>query len=351
MKALLMAGGKGTRFWPLSVESRPKQFLSLAGERTLLQSTVDRLRPLLDVKDVFAVTSPPYVEETCRQLPELPAENIIVEPAARNTAPCIGWASRQLQLRFGGNEVVAVLPADHVIPDAERFCAALERAAQVAAAGWLVVFGVRPTFPATGFGYIEQGDLLPDFAASAVYRVGRFVEKPALDEAQRMLAAGGFSWNSGVFVWRLDRILDEMLTHSPDLSRGLDTVPTDFSQAVAAFSSLPALSIDCAVMERTDAAAVIPADFGWSDVGSWKALAEVRNADSEGMILDGKVVHVGSRDSIVMAGADRLVALVGVEGLVVVETPNALMIASLDRVEEVKKLVEKLRSLGMTEYL
>lgn len=351
MKALLMAGGKGTRFWPLSVEARPKQFLRLTGDRTLLQSTFDRLLPILAPEDIFLVTSPPYVEETRRQVPELPAENIIVEPAARNTAPCIGWASLQMRRRLAGDEVVAVLPADHVIPDAGQFCRQLEAAELVARAGWLVVFGIQPSYPATGFGYIEQGEPLSGPGLSGSFRVRRFVEKPPRTDAERMLAAGTYTWNSGVFIWRLDRILEEIQLRCPSLASGLEAIPQDFSEAVTAFSELPSLSIDYAVMEQTDRAALLPATFTWNDVGSWKALSEVREADPDGLILEGRVVQIGSRDSIILAGSDRVVGLVGVCGLVVVETPGAMLIASSDRVEEVKQLVERLRHLGWTDVL
>lgn len=349
MKALLMAGGRGTRFWPLSVEACPKQFLRLAGERTLLQGTLDRLLPLLSPQDVFAVVSPPYEQETRRQLSELPAENIIVEPAGRNTGPCIGWASLKLRRRFSAGEVVAVLPADHVIPDVADFQEALRQAQEPAREGWLVVFGIPPTYPATGFGYIERGDPIA-LSETTAFRVRRFVEKPSVRRARRLLARGGFWWNSGVFVWRLDRILEELSRHAPELFNGLLRVEADSGDTASAFSRLPSVSIDHAVMERTERAAVIPARFRWSDVGSWKALEEIRPADESGLIREGQVVQVHSRDSIVLAG-DRLVALVGVKDLVVVDTPRALLVASRERAEDVKLLVEQLRALGLNEFL
>lgn len=352
MKAVIMAGGKGTRFWPLSVESNPKQFLNISGNGTMLQETVDRLLPLVGIEDVYVVCSAPYLDLVQRQLPELSDEQLIIEPAARNTAPCIGLAAHYLQERFP-NETMVVLPADHVIQDREAFHSVLKAAESMAAEGWLVTFGMEPDFPSTGYGYLEMGEPLGGFGSHTGFRVARFIEKPVLEKAQQFLRDQRYLWNSGMFVWRTDTILEEMRLHMPDLFSGLSEIATvdDDQKALEIFSRLEKTSIDFGIMERTEKAAMIPCSIGWDDVGSWGALKRIRTPDLEGNWVEGLVEAVDSTNSVVFGGGSKLVALVGVEDLVVVDTEDVLLVCSGKATEDVKRLVDRLKQKKLSRFL
>ena len=352
MKALIMAGGQGTRFWPQSLEKRPKQFLKLAGKLTLLRETAERLLPLMDWPDLFVVACSQYLPEIRRELPELEDEQIVVEPLPRNTAPCIGLATRHIQ-RLYPDEVVAVLPADHTIRNVREFHRSLYVAEQAAREGWLVTFGVPPTYASTGFGYIKRGALLGDEHGLPLYRVERFEEKPPPEKADEFLASGEYFWNSGMFIWSVEAILSELREWMPDLTRGLDQLAscTDSVEAERIFASFEKTSIDYGVMERTSRAATVVSDFGWNDVGSWRALREVRPADSLGNVVSGPCEALDSRDCVAVLPSDKLLALIGVEGLVVVDTPDALLVCAEDRAEDVREIVRRLRERGLKRYL
>ncbi|GAB4245638.1 MAG: mannose-1-phosphate guanylyltransferase [Acidobacteriota bacterium] len=344
MKALIMAGGQGTRFWPLSTPRNPKQFLRLLSDRTMLQETADRLRPLVSDRDIFVVAPEVYVEEVRRQLPQLGSEQVIVEPAPRNTAPCIGLACRYLLRRFG-DEPVAVLPADHRIGNVAAFHAALRAAERLANEGWMVTFGIRPAYPATGYGYIRRGEEMTGNWGLPAYRVERFTEKPDRATAEKFLAEGRYDWNSGMFMWKPSILAEELRRHAPEIAEGLerlDAVAGD-DEARRLFASLPKLSIDYAVMEKTDRAVVIPCDLDWSDVGSWAAVRDLRPADEAGMVVSGRVENVGSRNCTVFGQDDKVVALVGVQDLVVVDTPGGLLICAAGETERVREVVERLQ--------
>lgn len=345
--AVVLAGGSGTRFWPASRRKLPKQFLSVGGKRSLIAETVARLGKLVPPERVLVVAGVDHAPLVRRFLPKLPPENVLSEPVARNTAPCVAWAALEIERR-SPDSVHAVFPADHVIAPPQVFRAALEDAAAEAhESGALVTFGIRPTFPATGYGYIEQGAELARRRASVVHAVQRFVEKPDRARAEQFLASGRFSWNSGMFVWSTRALLDELRRCSPELVAALarDLAP----EAVArAYPALKSVSIDVAVLEKARRVHVIPANFTWSDVGAWPALPEVLPRDEHGNCVAGgaTILAEGARENIVYAGRKELVALLGVDDLIVVRTKDALLVARKDRAQDVKTIVARLEREG-----
>ncbi len=348
-----MAGGQGTRFWPLSVAKQPKQFLRILGEHSMLQETVARLQPFLDMEDIFVVSSPPYLEEITNQLPELNRAQLIVEPAARNTAPCIGLAAMYLQ-RFGPDDAMVVLPSDHVIRDVREFHQVLEAAEELAQDDWLITFSINPTFPATGYGYVKRGEELGRFRGRRAYRVEQFLEKPDQVTAQQLWDDGRHYWNSGMFVWKIESILKEIGRTMPHLHAGLVEIGNawDKPEKIAeVFAGFQKVSIDYGVMERAQRVATLPCSLGWSDVGGWNALSELLPMDRNGIAANCRILGLDSQECLVFAQPSRLVALLGVQDLVLVEAPNALLVCAKDRTEEVKQLVERLRERGLHEHL
>ena len=342
VQPVLLSGGSGTRLWPLSREAYPKQFLPLVGDATMVQETWRRVAPLADRSPIVVANEEHrfLVAEQLRQI-GAPVPAIILEPVGRNTAPAIAAAA--LQATAGGADpLLLVLPSDHVVQDAEAFRAAVREACEAAAAGALVTFGIRPDAPETGFGYIQSAE------GAGLQKVLRFVEKPDAATAQSYLDAGGYYWNSGMFLFRASRYLEELRRLHPTM---LDAVERAFEGAQRdgdfirldrdAFTASPADSIDYAVMEKTDRAMVLPVDIGWSDVGSWSALWDVSERDADGNAHHGDVIAVDTRNS--YAYAQRLVALVGVDDIVVVETDDAVLVARKDRVQEVKQVVARLK--------
>lgn len=349
-----MAGGQGTRFWPASRESQPKQFLKVTGTRTLLQETVARLRPLLQKEDVYVVCGPQYIAEVKRQLDSLEQDQIIVEPAPRNTAPCVGLAAVALRRRCGDEEVMAVLPSDHVIQNVPEFHDVLRAAGNLAREGWLVTFGIEPSYPATGYGYLMRGEALNPVEGRAAHRVGRFAEKPDAGRAEEFLKSGDYYWNSGMFVWSVGRILEEIRTHMPELGQTLQEIEKNWDQPdlwKKAFSSLERISIDYGVMEKSEKVAMLPCGLGWNDVGNWKALEEVGSRDEDGITANAEYLNIDSRRCVLYTSDNKFVALVGVEDLVVVETPDAILVCNRNHAEDVRKVVEKLKEKGSKKYL
>ncbi len=357
LQPVLLSGGSGTRLWPLSREAYPKQFLPLAGEETMLQATWSRVAPLAQARPIVVAGEDHrfLVAEQLRQA-GAPMPAIVLEPAGRNTAPAIAAAALQAlqEAGGGGDPLLLVLPSDHVVRDVEAFRRAVLAATPAAEAGALVTFGIVPTAPETGFGYIQAEAERPEAGqagagAPGVRKVLRFVEKPDAATAQRYLDAGGYYWNSGMFLFRASRYLAELGRFRPDILEGARAAfaaarrDGDFIRLDRdAFAATPAESIDYAVMERTDAAMVLPVDIGWSDVGSWSALWDVAERDAEGNARHGDVIAVDSRNS--YAYARRLVALVGVDDIVVVETDDAVLVARKDKVQQVKDVVARLKA-------
>ena len=354
LHAVIMAGGSGTRFWPASRRERPKQFLTLFGDRSLIQLAWERSRAIAEVSRCWVVTGASHAGLVREQLPDLPPGNLLIEPCPRNTAPCIGLAAVRLRQR-DPDAVMAVLPSDQLITPAEQFATSVRSAADVIhqRPEAIVLFGIRPTYPATGFGYIETGDLLAD--RGDVRSVLRFREKPNLETAKAFLDSGRFLWNSGIFVWRAARIVDALARHEPDLASGLKRIESapDWDGAVSKyFPTLRSISIDYAVLEREASTCLVhEGGFDWDDVGSWEAVARRSPPDSDGHFVRGLHRGVDSRNLIVQSAADHLVATIGVEDLVIVHTADATLVARRNDEDGMKRLIELLRTSGLGDSL
>ena len=351
--AVIMAGGAGTRFWPASRRERPKQFLPVSGARPMIAETFQRLEGLVPHENVLVVTAATQAELVVEALPELPRENVLAEPSARNTAACLGLAALEIERR-DPDAVQLVLPADHVIDPVSAFQASVRAAVAEAAAGdVLVIFGIRPDHPATGYGYIEGGEVLGEQAGIPVHRVVRFVEKPDRATAEGFLAAGTFLWNSGMFVWRTETILRAFREHLPVVPDELGKVGSD-SDLGRAYGRLPAVPVDKAILERASNVRVLPIDYRWSDVGSWSALADILSADEAGNVssLSGGATLVleDAEGCLAYAESDEVVALLGVRDLVVVRAKNATLVCPRSRAEEVRRVVDRLEG-GNARFL
>ncbi|WP_242655998.1 mannose-1-phosphate guanylyltransferase [Desulfofundulus australicus] len=354
--AVIMAGGAGERFWPLSRRDRPKQFLSLVGERTMLQLTFDRLAGLVPPENVLVVTGINYIETVRQQLPEIPPENIVAEPCGRDTAAAVGLGALHV-LRKDPRGIMAVLPADHYIAHVRRFQSVLQAGVSLAAGGqWLVTMGITPTRPDTGYGYICQGELLEYHEDIPVYRVERFTEKPGPEKARQFLAAGCYLWNSGMFIWRADLIYRLIEEHLPALAAGLAEIGRAMDRGSCqevlsrVYPRLPKVSIDYGVMEKAPNVLVLPGNFGWDDVGSWPALERCRETEENGNVIEARGVFLETRNSIIHAPG-RLVATLGVENLVVVDDGECLLVCRKDRAQELKRLTAALKEAGLEDAL
>ncbi len=352
---VVLSGGSGTRLWPLSRQNQPKQFLTLIGTRSLYQETILRASGLPDAQPPITVCSELHRFMVGEQLQAIGVASggIVLEPLARNTAPAIALAAMHA-LRSDPDATLLVMPADHLIEDEAAFRTAVDHALGLADRDWLVAFGITPDYAETGYGYIRQGEPL----GGAGYRIERFVEKPDLETAERYLAEGAYAWNSGMFLFRAQRYLDELALHAPGIldavrqAWGKGTVDLDFIRIdEASFAASPNDSIDYAVMEKTDRAAVVPVSCGWSDIGSWSSLWSVTEHDADGNRHEGDVISVDSSGSLVRASEGRLVATIGVEDLIIIDTPDATLVARKDRVQDVKAVVERLKAAGRSEHL
>jgi mannose-1-phosphate guanylyltransferase len=356
MYAVILAGGSGKRLWPRSRKSNPKQLLDITFQgRTMLQETVARLDPLVPPERVYVVTARQYAEATRKQLPDLPESNIICEPQGRGSAPAIGLAAAHLK-RKDPAAVMACLPADHHITEPEEFRQVLSVAGQVAQEGHLVTLGIKPIYPDTGYGYIEIGDKLEDMGGYPVYRVRRFTEKPDEDTAKRFVEGGRHLWNSGMFIWKAAVIQDEMEKHLPQLHSCLTEVegcsdPAEEGHVLdRRWHLVERDTIDYGVMEKAQDVVAIPAEMGWSDVGNWTSLIALLPRDSDGNVIVGRHLGLETRNSLVHS-PHRLVATVGVENLIVVDTEDAILICSADQSQKVRELVDRLDQVGWQEWL
>jgi mannose-1-phosphate guanylyltransferase len=355
--AVIPAGGVGTRLWPRSRQRCPKQLLDIVNRRTMLQNTVDRVLPLIPAENIFVVTSSEYAEQVREQLPNLPAGNILVEPAGRSTAPCIGLAAVALSHRAADGIMIS-LNADHVIADPARFRELLQVAAHAAEEGHLVTLGIQPTYGETGYGYVKRDRLVHRVHGVPVFRVGRFIEKPPAERATEMAHDGHHYWNAGLFVWRIDTILAEFARSLPELHAQLQRISAawDTPQRGAVlkqvWSEIHSVSIDVGIMEHAQDVVVVPADIGWSDVGSWASLADIMATNDEGNVILDEAEHlsIDTRGALIYAPG-RTVATIGMEDLIVVDTGDVLLICPKSRAQDVKQFVEKLKSAGRQDLL
>lgn len=363
--AVILAGGSGTRFWPLSRETCPKQMLQIVGEDTLLRQTIKRTDGLVPPENIWVVTTEDKAQDIKFHIEPLGSiakgVQFIKEPIGRNTAPAIGLAAIYLNHLFP-QSVMVVMPSDHAIPDREKFLGDLELAIQGAREDHLVTFGIKPRRPETGYGYIKAENT-PNVGRKGFRKVECFVEKPDLETAKKYLSNGSYCWNSGIFIWKTSKILSEIETHLPSLYQTLKKIesllfttnqPDEPAQRHALcamlYAQLESISIDYGIMERSEGVLMVPATFQWSDLGSWSALDEVMEKDKEGNILKGNTVDIESRNSTIY-GSDRLIATIGLKDMVVVDTPDATLVTPKERVQEVRKIVEILKRNGREEHL
>lgn len=348
--AIIMAGGKGTRLWPQSRENMPKQLWEILGGKSMLQDTADRVSPLITTEHILVITGDYLYEKIHNQLQDLPSRNIILEPVGRNTAPCVGLAALFID---DPDACMVILPSDHVVRDTAEFQRVLKIAVDVASQGEnLVTFGIKPSAPETGFGYIQRGEAFN----SEVFSVKKFTEKPDQDTARTFWESGEYYWNSGMFIWKVSTLLTMIERYLPDLHQGLMRIKpalnTQDEQRVIAevFDELESVSIDYGIMEKAENTYVVPADFGWNDVGSWAALPDVWDTNEEGNTVKGTVLSLDSQGNIVYN--DRgLTALIGMQDVIVVKVGDAVLVCQKDQAQKVKQIVEELEQRGMTEFL
>jgi mannose-1-phosphate guanylyltransferase len=351
LHAVIMAGGTGTRFWPQSTESKPKQFLNIFGDRTMLQATVDRISPLIPSENVWVITNDRYVDLVQEQLPDVPTQNIVGEAVAKNTGPCVAAAAALVQQKDPDGTMV-VLPADHVITQPGAFLSILETAESKAADGKsLVTIGIKPNHPETGYGYIEfDTNETETHDKHEVKKVKQFREKPDIQTAQEFLDSGNFLWNSGMFVWQASTILNQFQEHLPSVYSEVEKLQPSIGgdnqkEAIDTFyHGCPNISVDYGIMEQAQTVHVVPGSFGWNDVGSWRAVYELRDKDSNGNVVQTDTVEFArATNNLVKSDSGKMIALVGVDELAVVETETAILVCKLDESQGVKEVVNRLR--------
>jgi mannose-1-phosphate guanylyltransferase len=356
MYAVIMAGGKGARFWPRSTEARPKHLLDILSEKTILQETVERISPIVSEDKIIVVTNQIHAQEVKKQLPHLLSKNIITEPVGRNTAPCIGLAALHVMRDDPGN-VMVVMPSDHFIGNRTEFERVIADAVEVAEKeSALVTIGIKPSRPDTGYGYLERGEAVAEITNSATYKVLSFREKPGLKEAENYLKTANFFWNSGIFIWQASKIMSAIEVYMPELYKGLQEINRgiccEHEDIIKkkVYEQIQPVSIDYGVLEKSSNVLMIEGDFNWSDVGSWDALWEILDKDVNGNVTRGNVISVNSRNSFVI-GSKKLVAIIDAEDLIVVETDDGVLICKRGSSQHVKKIVETLAARKESSFI
>ncbi|WP_295075947.1 mannose-1-phosphate guanylyltransferase [Ruminococcus sp.] len=350
--AVIMAGGRGERFWPKSRNASPKQFLSLTKDgETMIQKTVKRLLPIVETDDIYIVTNAAYKELVFEQLPAVPRENVLLEPCARNTAPCIAFAAAVISRKYE-DAIMLVLPSDHLIGYEDIYINTLKKAVRAAEKGKrLVTIGITPEYPETGYGYINFGEEKGD-----VYAVERFVEKPDLATAKEYLASGRYLWNSGMFVWKISSVMHNIKEFMPDIYEGAVHIgqafgTPDFTDVlVKEFTAFRSESIDFGIMEKASHIYTIPGSFGWDDVGSWLAVERINETDNDNNFIDGDVITVDAQRTTV-CGGKRLIAAVGTRDIIIVDTDDVLLVCSKNNTQDVKKVIAQLKEQNRNEFV
>lgn len=354
---VIMAGGKGERFWPKSRINLPKQFLSLTDDgKSMIQHTVERVKNLVDIENIYVVTNEMYKNLVSEHIPDIPEANIIIEPAAKNTAPCIGLAAVHIAKKDINSKMI-ILPSDHLIKFNEIFIDTLKTALDVVEKDDnLATIGITPNYPETGYGYInfKKGEKFKNKAN--VYEVLSFVEKPNLEKAKEYLASGQYLWNSGMFVWKTSTILKNFKEYLPEIFDGLQKIGESINTEKyentlkEVFSNLPSESIDYGIMEKADNIYVIPGNFGWDDVGSWLSLERINKTNQDGNVIKGNVISIKTKNSIIQGG-DKLIATIGLKDVVIIDTDDAMLICHKNNTQEVKEIISNLRICNRNEYL
>ncbi len=354
--AVIMAGGSGTRFWPQSRRNKPKQLLNIAGEKTMIRATVERLVHEIPFHQIMVVTAESHAEVVRSQVPELDPDMVVAEPQGRNTAPCIALAAFKLYKK-DPDAVMVVLPADHLIRREKEFLKALRMGVEAASRGeYLLTFGIVPVRPETGYGYVKLGTVILEVGSTAVYEVDRFAEKPDISTAQEYVTSGRYMWNSGMFVWKAAHIINAFDTHLPAVSTAMREIlpvlntPEESRALPQTYDKVQAVSIDYGIMEKAGNVVCLPIDVDWNDVGSWASIDGVWERDSAGNAIRGEVVSLHSENCIV-SSPHKLTALVGAKDLIVVDTGDALLICAKQSAQDVRELQEILKARGYDHLL